>query len=177
MYYRPDTGEKFQTHSEIRASFSSGDIVVLFLDVITDEDLTDRGVFPLANATEPYTEPDQIAVALEPELVDGVWTQMWNVRAATQEELDARAAAAKALVPQQVTRRQARQALLLNGLLDQVPEKIATISDATERGLAQIEWEDSQVFERNRPLLISIGTAIGLDSDGLDALFVQAAGL
>jgi hypothetical protein len=102
---------------------------------------------------------------------------MWDVRDATPEELAARAAAVKALVPRQVSRRQARQALLLHGLLDQVPVKIAAIEDPTERGLAQIEWEDSQVFERNRPLLISIGASIGLDSDGLDALFIQAAEL
>lgn len=80
-------------------------------------------------------------------------------------------------VPQSVTRRQARQALLLHGLLENVDPLIAAIPDATQRGLAQIEWGDSQDFERNRPLLILIGTALGLDSAGLDALFIQAAAL
>jgi hypothetical protein len=172
MYFKPETGEIFTAHSEIRASMPN----VIFPAIVTDEDLAYAQVYPLAYE-RPEVGADQIAEPVAVENVDGVWTQMWNVRAATQEELDARAAAAKALVPQQVTRRQARQALLLNGLLDQVPTKIALISDPTERGLAQIEWEDSQVFERNRPLLISIGTAIGLDSDGLDALFTQATGL
>ncbi len=100
----------------------------------------------------------------------------------TPEETAARdaeiaAAAAAVFVPQTVTRRQARQALMLNGLLDTVPTLIAGIPDATQRGLAQIEWEDSQVFERQRPLVLTIGGALGLDAGELDALFIQAAAL
>ena len=87
------------------------------------------------------------------------------------------AAATVPVVPQSVTRRQARQALLLAGLLDQVPAKLAAIPDATQRGMATIEWEDSLEFERHRPLVVSIGAALGLDSAQLDALFVTAAGL
>lgn len=79
--------------------------------------------------------------------------------------------------PMTVTRRQARQALLLAGKLDLVQPAIDAIPDATQRGLMQIEWDDSQEFERNRPSLIAIGGAIGLDDAGIDALFVQAAAL
>ena len=43
--------------------------------------------------------------------------------------------------------------------------------------LAQIEWDDSQVFERNRPILIMLATALGLSSEQLDDLFITAAGL
>lgn len=81
------------------------------------------------------------------------------------------------VVPTSVTRRQARQALLLKGILDKVDAAIAGIGDATQRGLAKIEWEDSQVFERSRPFLIQIGAALGLDSAGLDDLFIFAATL
>lgn len=101
------------------------------------------------------------------------------LRDATPEEVveyEARQAAPLP-VPATVTRRQARQALLLEGLLDLVPEKLAAIPNLTHRALATIEWEDSQVFERNRPLVISIGTALGLDSDGLDELFRKAGAL
>jgi hypothetical protein len=80
-------------------------------------------------------------------------------------------------VPQEVTRRQALQALLLAGKLAQVQPAIDAIPDATQRGLMQIEWDDSQTFVRTRPSLIAIGTAIGLDSAAIDALFVQAAAL
>lgn len=81
------------------------------------------------------------------------------------------------VVPPSVTRRQARQALLLAGLLDDVQPAIDAISNATQRALVQIEWEDSLTFERSRPSLISLATALGLDSDALDDLFITAAGL
>ena len=80
-------------------------------------------------------------------------------------------------VPQSVTRRQAKQALLLAGLLSGVQPAIDAIPDPTQRALIQIEWDDSQVFERNRPALIALGGALGLNAAGLDALFIQAAAL
>lgn len=80
-------------------------------------------------------------------------------------------------VPQVVTRRQARQALMLANLLDQVDPLIAAISDPTDRSLAQIWWADALDFDRNHPLVIQIGAGLGLDSSDLDALFIQAAGL
>jgi hypothetical protein len=108
------------------------------------------------------------------------------VRDATAEEIaeiEARAAeASTAAVPAKVTRRQARQALLLVGLLDDVPVAIEALDDGTPEGnqtmrMAQIEWEDSLEFERARPLVIEIATAIGLDAPALDKLFITAAGL
>lgn len=80
-------------------------------------------------------------------------------------------------VPAEVTRRQAKQALLLNGLLANVQPAIDAIPDPTQRAMIQIEWDDSQVFERSRPALIALGTALGLDAAELDALFIQAATL
>lgn len=85
-------------------------------------------------------------------------------------------------VPASVTRRQARQALLLAGLLDHVPAALAKLDDGTPEGkqqmrMAQIEWEDAIDFERARPLVIGIGAALGLNSEQLDDLFVTAASL
>ena len=80
-------------------------------------------------------------------------------------------------IPQSVTRRQARQALLLAGLLSSVQAAIDGIPDPIQRGLAQIEWDDSQAFERDRPLLIALATALGLDSAELDQPFITASGL
>lgn len=84
---------------------------------------------------------------------------------------------AVASVPASVTRRQAKQALLLNGLLGNVQPAIDAIPDAMQRAMIQIEWDDSQVFERGRPALIALGSALGLSSAQLDALFIQAAQL
>lgn len=80
-------------------------------------------------------------------------------------------------VPAKVTRRQARQALAMEGLLDKVQPAIDAIPDPQQRQLAQIEWDDSQDFERARPLLIELGHAIGLTDAGIDALFIRAGGL
>ena len=80
-------------------------------------------------------------------------------------------------VPQSVTRRQARQALLLRGKFHLVQAAIDAIPDATARGLMQIEWDDSQDFVRSRASVIAIGSAIGYDSDGLDEVFSFAATL
>lgn len=80
-------------------------------------------------------------------------------------------------IPQSVTRRQAKQALLLAGILGNVQPAIDAIPDATQRALVQIEWDDSQTFERDRPALLSLAGALGLDDAALDALFVTAAGL
>ncbi|GAO72665.1 hypothetical protein [Comamonas sp. E6] len=80
-------------------------------------------------------------------------------------------------VPARVTRRQARQALALAGLFAAVQPAIDAIPDPQQRQLAQIEWDDSQDFERERPLLIELGHAIGLDDAGIDALFIRAGGL
>lgn len=80
-------------------------------------------------------------------------------------------------VPSRVTRRQARQALAMEGLLDSVQPAIDAIADPLQHQLAKIEWDDSQDFERDRPLLIQLGHAIGLTDAGIDALFIRAGGL
>jgi len=80
-------------------------------------------------------------------------------------------------VPAVVTRRQAKQALLLTGKLALVQPAIDAIADATQRQLIQIEWDDSQTFERSRPTLIALATGLGMSSADLDALFVLATNL
>ena len=87
------------------------------------------------------------------------------------------AGSAEPIIPQSVTRRQARQALLLRGKLALVQPAIDAIPDTTQRALMQIEWDDSQDFVRNRPSVIAIGSAIGYDSTGLDEVFIFASTL
>jgi len=125
------------------------------------------------------------------EIIEGRFTDMpipdeilqqgvaWNFTGAKWIQLstDPVNAATQMHVPQKVTRRQARQALLLNGKLDAVDAAIKAIPDAMQRAMVQIEWEDSMEFERQRPTLKALATAIGLDDNQLDALFVQASKL
>jgi hypothetical protein len=124
-------------------------------------------------------------------LVDSVWTQQWQVafkyndytdsegvlHTRAEQEEAATEAARVASVPKSVTRRQAKQALLLAGLLGNVQPALDAIPDATQRGLMQLEWDESLEFERSRPSLIAIGGALGLDGAALDQLFITAAAL
>lgn len=79
-------------------------------------------------------------------------------------------------VPQSVTMRQARQALILAGKDEQVDAALAAISGQAGK-LARAEWEKSQTVERNRPLVLQMGAALGMTAADLDALFILAGKL
>jgi hypothetical protein len=87
------------------------------------------------------------------------------------------------IVPEQVSMRQARQALLMAtnsdgvSLLSQVQVLIDAIADPMDREWMQIEWDRSQVVTRNRPSVVQIGTGLGLTAAQLDDMFVYAATL
>lgn len=81
------------------------------------------------------------------------------------------------VVPQSVTRRQAIQALRLAGKVHLVQPAIDAIADDLQRGLMQDEWDESLTFERQRPSLIALAAAIGLDAEDLDTLFITAGRL
>lgn len=79
-------------------------------------------------------------------------------------------------VPQEVTMRQARLALLNAGLLDAAQGVIDALPQP-QRRQAQIEWEYALSVRRDHPLIalmISEGLATAAQVDGL---FVSAAGL
>lgn len=94
-----------------------------------------------------------------------------------QAEIEAREGeAAQQAIPQEVTMRQARLALLAIGKLDQVPPAIESLTGA-DRDVARIEWEFSSTVVRSRALVVMLGQALGLDDEALDQLFITAAGL
>lgn len=80
-------------------------------------------------------------------------------------------------VPEKVTARQAVQALISANKLHLVQPAIDAIADPVQRAMVQAEWDKSQDFERGRPTLIALATAIGIDAAGLDALFIAAEDL
>ena len=75
-------------------------------------------------------------------------------------------------VPQQVTMRQARLALLGAGLLDDVE---AVITAAGRE--AQIQWEYASVVERNNPVIAIVQQQQGMTDAQIDDLFREAAKL
>jgi hypothetical protein len=107
-------------------------------------------------------------------LVDGVEREM----TALEEEafLTQRAADLVPDVPDMVTMRQARLALLESGLLASVNDLIAGLEgDAGEA--ARIEWQFAREVARAQPLVLTLAPQLGLTDGQLDALFIRAAQL
>lgn len=75
-------------------------------------------------------------------------------------------------VPDVVTMRQARLALLQQNLLASVEAAVAQAGTA-----AQIEWQYATELKRTHPLTISISAALGLTEQQLDDLFTLASTL
>ena len=75
-------------------------------------------------------------------------------------------------VPQQVTMRQARLALLGAGLLDDVEVVIAAAGRA-----AQLEWEYAAVMDRSNPAVAIVQQQKALTDAQIDDLFREAAKL
>ena len=75
-------------------------------------------------------------------------------------------------VPQQVTMRQARLALLSAGLLDDVEMVIAAAGRA-----AQLEWEYAAVVDRSNPAIAAVQQQEALTDAQIDDLFREAAKL
>lgn len=79
-------------------------------------------------------------------------------------------------VPQKVTMRQARLALLQAG----VYSNINTVLDSlpvNQKVAAQIEWEYALFVSRNSALVNTLGSALGLTQNQLDQLFITAASI
>lgn len=79
-------------------------------------------------------------------------------------------------VPRSVTMRQARLALLSTGLLTQVDDAVQTMKDAAGDA-ARIEWEYAGTVDRQWPLVVALGTSLGITDEQLDGLFRLAATL
>jgi hypothetical protein len=94
----------------------------------------------------------------------------------TEEEADAiRAANTPSLiVPQSVTRFQAKAALLGAGLLEQV-EAYMALHDTPM--VTKLAWTDTQDFERASPTVAGLSALLGLTSEQVDELFVTASSI
>lgn len=79
-------------------------------------------------------------------------------------------------VPEEVTMRQARLALLNANLLDDVNVAINSLSEPGKTQ-ALIEWEYSSTVKRNSQLISIIGPLLDLSWEDIDSLFIAAADL
>jgi hypothetical protein len=82
--------------------------------------------------------------------------------------------ALSSIIPQTVSRFQARAALHLSGLL----ESVETLMQSPETDmLARLAWQDAQEFKRQSPTVLAMASALSLDDEALDALFTTASGI
>ncbi len=79
-------------------------------------------------------------------------------------------------VPDAVTMRQARLALLGAGILSSIDAAIDTMP-SPQKEAARIEWEYSQEVHRDQPLVLALAPALGLTDAQIDALFIAASAL
>lgn len=79
-------------------------------------------------------------------------------------------------VPSRVTMRQARLALHAAGLLQSVEAAINAMPEPPQTA-ARIEWDYASEVHRASEFVGMLGTAIGLDEQGLDDLFLAAAAI
>ena len=142
-------------------------------------------VFP---APQPAHDPlTQSVRELPPVLTNkGHYEQAWEVvprfseytdaegvtHTVAEQEAAAIEADRKSKVPQVITIRQARLALLAAGLLDSVEAAVAA-GDRT----VQIEWEYATELHRAWPTLLGLAGALGLTDLQVDELFIAAAQL
>jgi hypothetical protein len=80
------------------------------------------------------------------------------------------------VVPEMVSMRQARIALLLSGHLASVTAAISGMP-GMEGDVARVEWEYAQEVRRDSPLIVALAPVLGLSQEQLDGLFVQASNL
>ena len=82
------------------------------------------------------------------------------------------------LTPNTISARQIRLWLLQNGIsLQMVADAINSITDPSVRDSVSIEWEYAPYIERNHPMLISLGQALGLSEADIDRGFTEAVNI
>jgi hypothetical protein len=84
---------------------------------------------------------------------------------------------AKATVPQTVTPRQIRIALVMSGISLSTIEAMIDNLPEPDRSITKITWEYSVEFQRNNPLLNAIAPIFGFTQQQIDELFQLASTL
>lgn len=78
------------------------------------------------------------------------------------------------IVPDKVSKRQARNQLIEDDLLDSVQVIIDSIPNPKNRKIMQSFWDDSPHYSRNHPRVMQITQALGLSEADVDTLFKNA---
>lgn len=111
---------------------------------------------------KPYRKFYEVVRETGTPAFEGVQNGKWLIKTAPVEPS----------VPQIVSARQARLALLQANLLSTVTASVSSMPQEV-----QITWEYATEWQRSDPYIISIGTSLGLSSAQIDQLFIAASNL
>lgn len=101
-------------------------------------------------------------------------TGEYHEREATPEEMKELQQIGKAKnIPQIITARQLRLALLEKGVDINKIDKIINALPEEQKTVAQISWEYAHTFERNNPMLLQVAEAIGITEEELNDIFIK----
>lgn len=117
-------------------------------------------------------------VEVEPPMIPpghvAVWDGgAWSIRAMQEDEPVGPETPAPPLVPQEVSRFQAKAALAMAGKLAAAEAAVHGSGDV----ILQLAWAEAGTFKRNSPGIAVLAPLIELDDAGLDDLFRTAAGI
>ncbi|MDH0157375.1 hypothetical protein [Stutzerimonas stutzeri] len=136
---------------------------ISFPPVITIEHVSGLGYVELEYDPQPSVAPGEQLQPGEVREDGGRYVQGWIVIPAP-----------KPGVPESVTMRQARQAMLSAGILAQVDALIAAMP-GEEGESARIDWNHARDVKRDWPLIGALGPQMGLTEQQIDDLFIYAA--
>lgn len=141
-------------------TLTSGDVQFSYetMQLWSDDE---RKTCDIYTITDDVIPSSKVATGSTLEFSDGTMRRVWMLEDAPPPS-----------VPDSVSPSQARLALLAAGKLAAVKTAVASADDAT-----QIWFEYATVWERNNPILMSLGSALGLSSDDIDNLFKQASAI
>lgn len=114
----------------------------------------------VGTATDEYTGPEEFI-----ESVEDIDIEQYQV---TAGQITVK-------IPKQVTMRQARLALLQQGILNDVETAINTIEDDALKQAIKIEWEYALDIQRDWPALQLMTKQLGITEEQLDQLFLLAS--
>lgn len=78
-------------------------------------------------------------------------------------------------VPQSISPKQIRRALLDLGKLNEVEDLINNLEDLELRSKLEIDWKFSTEFLRNNEFIVTLAPLIGLEEEDVDKLFIDAS--